>query len=207
MSNLIKKYHVKVSFITPMLGTVPKNRELYTDFIKSKAPEDMDTEDEASTAPDAEELLSVVGTTFHMLNGHPIIYDYLVKGHFKAACSSLRRNSKSKSAGLKAHKKIIDQLVMVYPRQIPIHLNGDLISGKDLGIIERSLRVSGPKGERTCLSKSDFVPVGSSVEYEIKVLGGVTDELLKEWLWYGQFSGYGQWRSGSYGRFEYTLTK
>ena len=189
-------YKIKLTFTEPLLGTVAKNKDIYTDYIAAKAPNPV--EDEIETVPDIEEI----GTGFHLLEGRPILYDYVIKGFFKDACSMLRRQTESTSAKLKAHKKIIDGMVFVFPRQIPIELNGN-----DLGILERPLRGQTAQGERIALAKSDFAPTGSSIDIELKVLGGVSKKLLTEWLDYGALRGLGQWRNASYGRFEYAIAE
>lgn len=186
---------VTLTFTEPLLGTVAKNKEIYTDYIASKAPDPVD--DEIETVPEIEQI----GTGFHLLDGKPIIYDYVLKGFFKDACSMLRRQAGTKSSKLQAHKKVIDGLIFVFPRRIPIDLNGG-----EMGILERPLRGQTPKGERIALARSDFAPEGSSIDIEIKILGEtVKKSLLKEWLDYGALRGLGQWRNASYGRFEYEM--
>ena len=187
------EYKIKLTFTEPLLGTVAKNKQVYTDYIANKAPKDVD--DEIETVPEIDEI----GTGFHMVDGKPILYDYVLKGFFKDACSMLRRDSKSSSAALKAYKKIIDGLIFVFPRQIPIEINGEI------GVLERPLRGQTAQGERIALARSDVAPAGSSIEITVNVLGGVTKKLLKEWLDYGALRGLGQWRNASYGRFGYTL--
>ena len=185
---------VKLIFTEPLLGTVAKNKQVYTNYITDKAKGSV--EDELETVPEIDEI----GTGFHLLDGKPILYDYVLKGFFKDACSMLRRQKGTLSSGLKAHKKVIDGLVFIFPRQIPINLNG-----KDLGILERPLRGQTAQGERIALARSDVAPEGSSIEITIKILAGVSKKLLKEWLDYGALRGLGQWRNASYGRFTYTL--
>jgi len=187
-------YNIKLTFTEPLLGTVSKNKEIYTDYIASKTPNP--TDDELETVPEIDEI----GTGFHLLDNKPILYDYVIKGFFKDACSMLRRKTGSESIALKAHKKVIDGLIFVFPRQIPINLNG-----QSLGILERPLRGQTAQGERIALAKSDIAPIGSSIEINIDILAGVSKKLLKEWLDYGKLRGLGQWRNASYGRFIYEM--
>jgi hypothetical protein len=189
------EHKVRITFTEPLLGTVAKNKEIYSAFIAEKAQKAVD--DELETVPELEEI----GTGFHMLDGKPMIYDYVIKGFFKDACSMLRRDTKSASAALKAHKKIIDGLIFISPRRIPIELHGN-----KMDILERPLRGQTAKGERIALARSDVAPVGSSIEITIQVLGGVTKKVLKEWLDYGKFRGMGQWRNAGYGRFDYEMS-
>lgn len=187
----MKRYKLKITFTESLLGTVAKNKKLYTEFILEKG-----AKDELETVPEIEEI----GTGFHMLDGKPILYNYVIKGFFKDACSMLRRDPSTRSSKLKAYKKVIDGLIFIDPRQIPIVLNGE-----GLGINERPLRGQTAQGERIALAKSDMAPVGTRLEVEIKDFHD-DEKLLKEWLDYGALRGLGQWRNAGWGTFEYELT-
>jgi hypothetical protein len=189
------KYTVKLTFTQPLLGTVPKDKEVYATYIASKGE---NNGDEVETVQEAEEK---GWTGFHAADGAPFLYDYQIKGFFKDACSMLMRTGDSRSAGVKAYKKTIDGLLFVGPRQIPLVVNGDLFP------LERSLRAQTAKGERVTLARSDAAPVGSSIEFAVTTLGGIPRTLLEEWLEYGSLRGLGQWRNGGYGSFTYTLEK
>lgn len=190
----MKKYSVELKFIEPILGTVPKDKEIYSTYINSKIE---NTDDEIETVEDTEDK---GWTGFHMLDEKPILYNYVIKGFFKDACGMLRRSPGSESKKLTAFKKVIDGLIFVSPRQIPIELNGH-----EMGILERPLRAQTAQGERVALAKSETCPVGSSIKMEISILGSVSKKLLIEWLDYGQLRGLGQWRNAGYGSFEYHL--
>jgi hypothetical protein len=186
---------VQVTFTAPLLGAVTKNKQIYTDYQASKAPEL--PEDEIETVPDGEK-----GTTgFHEIDGSPILYDYVVKGFFKDACGMLRRDKTSESFKLKAYKKIIDGLVFVTPRQIPIVLP----DGEGLSVLERPLRASTAQGERIALARSDTAPIGTMFEFTLEILGPDITAALVEWLDYGRLRGFGQWRNSGYGRFTYEI--
>lgn len=193
----MKKYRVTVTFTEPLLGTAPLNRQLYTDYIADSAPSIAAVEEEVMTIDEAMEK----GTTgFHRLDGQPIIYDYVVKGFFKDAAGMLRRVKDTQSSKLTAYKKIIDGLVFVKPRQIPLTVVGEL------SILERPLRAQTAQGERVALSRSEMVAGGSSMEFTVLVLDGVvTEATLREWLDYGELRGFGQWRNGGWGCFTYTM--
>lgn len=192
-------YTVTLTFTEPLLGTVPKDPEVYRTFIQGRAA---DLGDDAA----AEELASVESTEekgwtgFHQANGGPILYDYAVKGFLKEACGALRRVPGTKSNKLTAYRKIIDGLVFVEPRQIPVNLNGG-----GMGTLERPLRARTAQGERVALARSDSCPPGTTMTFTISVLGVVTEAHLREWLDYGRLCGMGQWRSGGYGRFTYEI--
>ena len=192
----METYRIKLSFIEPLLGTTPLNKQLYDDYIGDAGPSPEAVEEELMTIEEATEK----GTTgFHRLDGNPAIYDYAIKGFFKDACGMLRRTSTSRSAKVPAFKKIIDGLMFVKPRLIPITVAGEV------GILERPLRARTAQGERVALARSEMVAVGSTMTFTVTILGSVPEALLREWLDYGMLRGLGQWRNGGYGSFTYTL--
>ena len=190
----MKKYAVELTFTEPILGTVPKDKDIYSTYIKSKSD---NGEDEVETVEEAEDK---GWTGFHMKDEKPILYNYVIKGFFKDACGMLRRSAGSESKKMTAFKKVIDGLIFVFPRQIPIDLNGD-----KMGILERPLRAQTAQGERIALAKSETCPAGSSIIIDIQVLGSVTKKQLIEWLDYGKLRGLGQWRNAGYGSFDYEI--
>ena len=191
---------VKITLLDDMLGTAPNNKEIYTDYLASKAPEGKNVKDEIDTIdePDGIEEMRQM-TVFHRNpdTDQPIIFDYLVKGFFKNACSAMREVPKSESSKIKAYKKKIDNLVFVAPRMIDIDMAGEMT------ICERPLRAQTAQGERVALSCSESIPAGSTMEIEITTL---TDDLMNtviEWLDYGKLNGLGQWHNSGKGRFSW----
>ena len=191
---------VKITLLEDMLGTAPNNKEIYTDYLASKAPEGKNVKDEIDSIeePDGIEEMRQM-TVFHRNpdTDQPIIFDYLVKGFFKNACSAMREVPKSESSKIKAYKKKIDNLVFVAPRMIDIDMAGEMT------ICERPLRAQTAQGERVALSCSESIPAGSTMEIEITTL---TDDLMKtviEWLDYGKLNGLGQWHNSGKGRFSW----
>ena len=191
---------VKITLLEDMLGTAPNNKEIYTDYLASKAPEGKNVKDEIDTIdePDGIEEMRQM-TVFHRNpdTDQPIIFDYLVKGFFKNACSAMREVPKSESSKIKAYKKKIDNLVFVAPRMIEIDMAGEMT------ICERPLRAQTAQGERVALSCSESIPAGSTMEIEITTL---TDDLMNtviEWLDYGKLNGLGQWHNSGKGRFSW----
>ena len=129
-------------------------------------------------------------------DGTPFVYDYQIRGFFKSAAGALRRVKGSKSAKMSAYKRKIDLLVFIEERRNPIDLHGMLIDE-----CTRPLRASTPQGERTSIACSDSVPAGSTVDFVVQMLDGDLEPFVREWLDYGRFNGYGQWRNSGKGRF------
>lgn len=197
----MEKYKVTLTFTEEVLGATPKEPEIYKEWIAGKAAlTDEQLAEELATVEKVEEK---GWTGFHMLNGGPVLYDYVLKGFFKGACGALRRVSDTRSAKIKAYKKIIDGLVFITPRRIPLVLP----EGEGLGVLERPLRAQTARGERVTLARSDTCPVGTTLSFTVTVLGQVSKALLQEWLDYGALLGLGQWRSGGFGRFSYHMER
>lgn len=199
-------YDLTVTFTEPMLGTAPLNEQLYTDYIATKRGANGN-----GTPLTQEELEEELGTLledkgrtgFHRCpDGTPMIYDYIVKGYFKDACKMRRYDTGSLSKTVRAYRQMIDGLLFVTPRRIPLRLAGPL------EILERPLRAQTMQGERVALAQSEMVPAGTMFDCQIHILGsGIDEALLREWLDYGQWRGIGQWRNASWGTFQYTLTR
>ena len=200
LSELQTRYEVEFTLLEPMIGTVPKNADVYSKYIASKAPEDTDTDDEVATVS-VDEKAGWTGF-HHDEDGNPCIYNYMVKGFLKNAASVLAKVKGTEVSKVKAFKQMVNRYVDVSPRLIPIDMSGDM------GVLERPLRASTPQGERVALAKSDTVPKGSTLRCTIAVLGNSPNQkLLEELLSYGELQALGQWRNADYGRVSYTIKK
>ena len=190
-------YRVTLTFTEPLLGSTP-DAKAYTAYVAQQAIDNGKyVSDELATL--VEQPRGKTG--FHREGSTPVIYDYVIKGFCKEACTALRRMDGTVSKTLTSHKTKIDQLVMVEPRRIPLKLR------KPTTDLERPLRADTPQGPRVTLVSSTAASEGTVMEFTIRILGGViTAKMLAEWFEYGQFSGLGQWRSGGYGRFTAEIT-
>lgn len=199
------KIKIRLTFTEPILGTSPMNKDIYTDFIGSKAPDAANLEEEvAALGADA---VAEKGMTVFPRNGEgkPILWDYQVKGFFKDACGMLakvggkdekgKKKVVNQSGKLTAYKKIIDGLIFVSPRQIVLEHPGEI------GICQRPLRAQTMQGERVALSSSEELPAGTAAELEINCLSEEHVAAVREWLDYGALRGIGQWRNSGKGRF------
>ena len=203
---------VRLTLLEEMLGTTPGDPDIYRNFIGSKAPDASTVEDEVA-ALGADAVVEKGRTVFNkMPDGRPFIYDYHIKGFFKDACSMLSRVSGKDEAGkkkpavnesgkLRAFKKVIDGLIFIADRQIPIMFDGEC------GDCSRSLRANTAQGERTSLASSETVPAGSTLEFSIVCLDPDHFKAVEEWLDYGQLRGLGQWRNSGKGRFAWSYVK
>jgi hypothetical protein len=85
--------------------------------------------------------------------------------------------------------------------QATIPDNGWEFTDGSLLMNERGLRVQTPKGERTCLSRSEMVPPGTTMAFDLQIMDKKLIPSICELLEYGAFKGLGQWRSGGNGSF------
>ncbi len=202
------KYEIVVTFMEPVLGAVPKDKDTYIRYIIERAKKkgveltEEQVEQEASTV---EEMEETGWTGFHSEDGRLFEYDYVWLGFFKDACGMLRRATGTRSSKIRAYKKNIDGLVFVQPRKVFY----DLPEGGEVGMLERPLRASTAQGERVALARSDTLPPGTQMSFTICVIPNkdVTEVTLREWLDYGELRGLRQWRNAGYGVFTYELEK
>jgi hypothetical protein len=186
---------IRITMQEEMLGTKAANADVFADYIASKHPTGTPQRDELERAEHAEEA----GTTvFHRdTDGTPGVYDYQIKGFFKDACGALRNADGTKSAGLKAYKSRIDGLVFVAPRFI----RAMLPAGGKVGVCERPLRADTMQGPRVSVCRSETLPAGTVLEFEVECLKDDLLPVIEEWLAYGRLRGLGQWRNSGKGRF------
>lgn len=197
----MKTIEIKITFTEEVLGTSPSDEDIYRNFIATKAPDAATIEEEVE-ALGVDEVTEKGMTVFARdEEGRPCLYDYHIRGHFKDACSMLKKVSGSKSSACKAFKKQIDGLIFVNPRLIPLVLP----EGKELGVCQRPLRAQTPMGERVALAISESVPAGTTCELEITCLVDSDVAMVKEWLDYGRLRGIGQWRNSGKGRYTWEL--
>jgi hypothetical protein len=207
----IEKVRLKFSaqLSEDMLGTVPKNKKIFTDFVQEKmgdfAGRPMKTaaemEEEIESCPDACEKTA---TGFHSDTFGIFIYNYMILGNIKANIACLISNGQCK---VNAYKKTSDLYVKVGPRKIRFYRDEE---EKPLmyadSTLERSIRAMTAKGERVFLGKSDLVEKGSRFRFEVELIKndkGLTPEVLVQALKFGKYNGLGQWRgSGNYGQFK-----
>ena len=190
----MKKLRIRMTFIEPILGTLPNNPDIYRSFIGSKSPDAATVEDEVK-ALGADAVAENSMTVFPALDdGTPYLYDYQIKGFFKGACGFLKSIPNTKSSAIKAYKKKIDGHIFPEPRRIIFH-NVD-----EIGECQRPLRAQTAQGERVSLAMSEEIPAGAWIEYNVLLLDDRDEDLLKEWLNYGQLNGIGQWRNSGKGR-------
>jgi len=198
------KQQVQVTFTEPVLGGVPLADDLVEGWIANSAPDDATAQQEVESSPDVDEVdvdeqLEKQTTGFHRFDGTPGVYDYHIIGFLKSACKAMRRVDDTLSEGVKAYKKKFADLWFISPRRIQF----ESFDPEDMFIMERPLRASTAQGERVSLARSEAIPAGATLTFEVKCLQPDNDDLLEEWLDYGELKGLGQWRNAGWGRFKW----
>lgn len=194
---MIEERKYRFTLLEPLLGTIPKNRELFTKYVLSKHPDpvDLDAVEEEETQAEQETRTAPDGsgeTGFHTDPDGVYIMDYHIKGFLKEAGNVLK-----KKVGIPALRSKIDNYVFIRPRYI-------WLAEAPAGRLERPLRAQTMQGPRVTLVSSDYVEAGTSFEVVIGLVDGepkLTWEVIETLLDYGRLKGLGQWRNGGYGRF------
>ncbi len=197
-----KIMNVKIKLTENLLGTVPKDKEVYSTFIETKKPKDIDEEE----AENIEQIEEKGWTGFHKDDKGLFVYDYFIKGYFKNAGNILKEQLRIKNL----RSKLSDRL-FIMPRRIyfkkqklddtlPTHT---YIQSPD-GDYERPIRVMIKTGPRVSLVRSDFIAAGTEIEFVVEWLANkeITKELIYKLLEYGKLQGLRQFRNGGFGRFE-----
>ncbi len=186
---------VRLTLTEEALGMMPANKELHETYIASKAPDAPKIEEEIA-AVGVGEVVEKTMTVFPKLeDGTPFFWDYQIRGMFKDSIGMLRRIKDKKCSKLTSYKKVVDGLIFVNERKIPIHLSGPM------GDCQRPLRADTMQGPRVALAHSESVPAGSTLEFTINLLDDSLEGVIRECLDYGKLRGLGQWRNSGCGRF------
>ena len=189
-------YKIRITLTEDLLGTVPKDKELYTSYLASKRPpsslEDQPegVNDELEMVPEKEGEGNI-GTGFFSDDDGVYLINYQFKGFLKEGANNLKDQ-----LDITALKSKIDNFVFVSPRHIYLKEAPD-------GNFERPLRGMTPTGPRVALARSDFVSKGLCFEVELALLAHaeIDQRVLETILDYGLFKGLGQFRNGGFGTF------
>lgn len=197
-------YGVKAQFTEAMLGSSPASSEVYQQFIGERLREEREKlGEEVATLP-AVTKDQMGRSVYHKDEKGIFLFDYKIRGFLKSAAEAITGREE-----IPAYKSKIDKWVFVAPRRIYLHAAepANHILQEPDGVLERPIRAMTMQGPRVSLKASEIVKEGTWINFEICVLPlgqkEFTEEILTSWLRYGAFQGLGEWRNGSYGRFEF----
>ena len=194
----------RITFITPILGTAPTDKELYTRFVIAKyLKENKDLPEEEKQRIIEQELQDIpetpkeerdLNTTGFRRDAKGLyIPAYTFKGFLKEAATALKDILK-----IPALKKAITNYVFIAPEKI-------YLSKAPTGYVERPLRAQTPQGERVCLARSEAVENAKCV-IAIGIIPNskINFDVIEKLLSYGSLKGLGQWRNGGWGKFVFS---
>lgn len=200
---------VRLTGIEGILGSTPMNKQVYSEYIATKAK----TEGQKKAA--AEDVDNVIesdekGITgfYRDAAGNIILKAYQIKGFFKEAGRALKDQLSLASCTSK-----VDNYVFISEREIIMRdKDGNPITSPD-DYLERPLRGETAQGPRVSLAKSEYINPGWTLEFTIKVLENkktaksipMNINAVKSFLDYGELKGLLQWRNAGYGAFTYEI--
>jgi len=189
------KINVKLELTTEMLGTIPKDKEVYSSYIETKRP------DGGSDGVDVESIEEKGWTGFHSDENGIFIFEYMILGFLKHWGNLLKDELK-----VKALRSKLDDAVYVSPRRIYPKDATDNVITKPAGVIERPLRAMTMQGPRVSLARSDYLSAGTTFEFIVEIVNiskkEITPDMLRLLFEKGAYKGLGQFRNGGYGRFD-----
>lgn len=185
----LKEYKVKIELTENLLGTVPKNKDVYAKYVATKSP---NAEEEVATVQEVEDR---GWTGFHADEKGPFLYDYAIKGFLCEAARTIKQFGATKQLQDK-----FKRFSFVFGEKGSRKVRLPKISDTPL---ERPLRAMTAQGPRVTVTRSDVVEAPAVITFTVKILdgGSITEGCLREVLGYGELCGLGQWRTGSWGRF------
>jgi len=199
------RYHCKLTFVNEALGSQPGRNDPASNFIRDRAREE---HPELNIPPEEVESLPTEiskGTTcfYRGSTGNAAFKSYQILGMLRAAATCLNGIGDVNNLRSKISNAV---------RITPVTIDTGILSEK-LTILERPLRAQTAQGPRVTLARSECLPAGTEIKFDLDVIQlpkfAFPEALLRAILDYAQsMSGIGQWvNSGIYGKFIYELTR
>lgn len=160
--------------------------------------------------------MDVKGTTVFFWDKEkdlPMIGDHMILGFLKASaeaiCRTLPRKNGTVMGSTSFTQSIVNQHVRIGEQFITFDHDIKRGTNGEPAFLQRSLRAMTAQGPRVSLAKSEAVPAGAKLSFELKVLKNspMTEEHLRTLFSYGELCGLGQWRNAGWGQFTYTLAQ
>lgn len=203
-----EEYNVTIELTQDMLGTLPKSKSIFAAHLAStmerKGKKEGMSEEEiqeriandlAEYDDDAEDIVAGHTTFLTDSEGRPHLKDYHFKGFLKEAAKA-----KKQSGTVKQLRSKVVQFLFVSP--VVLYFSDDNLKSDALEVFERPLRAETARGPRTTIARSDVVPAGTQISFTIQSLNpAMTEKIISQLLWYGQYMGLGCFRGGGWGRF------
>lgn len=200
--------HCRGTFVTEYLGSLPGSKQIYTDYIASKAPDAMTMAQEIELYGQEDVENNKRTKIPRDADGDLCILDYQVRGFLKNAAEALKRAG---ILNVTAYVKNLSQLVFISGSEefTPALKTIKLIKPEKAAISlnERPLMANTPKGQRVGIASSESLPPGTTFEFYLSLLNKKFEPAVLSWLEYSWFSGLGQWRTAGHGRFRVDIER
>ena len=204
------KIKVELTFTTPVLGMASGDPDIHAKYVASKSKNAAKQAQEVALVPPRtpEEIANDIrqaSTVFLRDQTGLLALDYQIRGMFKEGIKAL----------IHQRHAVMDSALFVKDRLNYFHQPDGPIWSKAPVDNQRPLRGQTPQGERIALANSEELPVGSTLPFEIRVIPwyikskstkpAINEGIIEAVLRYGEDKGFGQWRSGGWGRFSHTI--
>jgi hypothetical protein len=212
----ITRLKVKVTITTPMLGTLPANPDIAEEHAQ-RAQNDAKALEELEALSGSERFEKGMTVFARDEERRCHWWDYQIKGFFKEAMSCGVELGDVTRVTKWAVKGAVDKYVQVTPRRIHLKDKLDNYIMADLPVLQRPLRADTLQGPRICLASSEQVDEGAYFEFEVALFTGTNPKVKQavfepkdiKWCldWAGIAVGFGQWRTGGFGRAVFTMVE
>jgi len=149
------------------------------------------------------------GTTiFFRKNGKACIGDHMIYGFLKASAEAISRCTPAKRGTIFGSASYTTSCIHNYVRCKEEFIFFD--KKPDADFLQRSLRAITAQGPRISIAKSEIMPAGAKLKFNLTLWKGapLKVEHLKKMFEYGQYmSGLGQWRNSGHGMFTVEMFK
>lgn len=199
----------KITLIEPMLGTIPRDKELYVRYVAARAlefGEPVDVAEELKFVPEPENEEERKSSPLQFYadpeTGAPVLLEYQFRGFLKEVGDAF-----SDFFDITALKNRITSYVFVSPKVIELFRDVD---GKQTRLMEhdsvfaRPMRTLTQQGPRVTIVQSDLIEAGTYFYVSIRTLPNkhtVSSDVVESILSYGKRQGLLQWRTAGYGSF------
>lgn len=204
------KYLVRIEFIKPVVGALPKNSGVIEAWIRSRQRRGVDPKyireliEKVRKEVGADENASKHYTTFKRDEEGIYIEDRNIKAMLREAANVLEA---FKGSGSSARKQTFQHGLFVKPERIRFLRDGEVIREPET-TQERAVHVMTPRGPRSTVKLEDVVLPGAQLQFEIWVVvpssrGGahIPEAMLRDWIELGQEIGLGGSRSQQFGKY------
>lgn len=206
-----EKIKFEITFTEPLLASKPGNREIMAEFLNNNGKMTVPAEELAAVPEPDPNAVENKSTVFPKDATGLLMWDYQIKGFLKENIYALIEMGEIKNLNKWNYRRAVDLFVRISPRRIYYRDPSGCVIQKPSGDLQRSMRVMTMQGERVALARSEALDPGTKFDCEAtcflatgavkKTIAVIDCDLIRQCLDFAAGAGFGQWRSGGYGRF------